>query len=55
MNVLKFLSGKKAILTGIAGVCTGLVFCINGDVATGTQAILTGLGVIFLRTGMNKK
>jgi len=53
--MLKWLRGKKTIVTGVAMIGWGIwQYTIEGDPTTGTQRVMEGLGLIFLRTAIMK-
>jgi len=45
---------SKSFWTGIAAVGFGIVLITQGDTGEGVQTILGGLGMIFIRAGLEK-
>ena len=43
----------KTTLSGFAGILTGVVTILKGDLATGVTAILTGVGLVFAKDYTN--
>ena len=52
--MFKWLRGKKSYLTAAAGVITGVVLIVEGQVIPGVQTILGALGLATLRAGVKK-
>ena len=52
--MIQWLRGKKTYLTAAAGVITGVVLIVEGQVVAGVQTILGALGVGALRAGVAK-
>lgn len=47
--------GQKSTWAGIAGIATGAVLIINGDMTSGVQTIIGAISVIFIREAIAKK
>jgi len=53
-GILRILK-QRTTWVGLAGVGTGVTLCYTGSIAEGVQAIIGGLGLIFLREAVAKK
>ena len=53
MKAINFKS--KTFWAGVAAICTGIGFIVNGDLEAGIQTVLGGVTAIFLKHAVDKK
>jgi len=45
---------QKSTWAGIAGIATGVVLILNGNVTEGVQTVIGGVSIIFIREAIAK-
>lgn len=54
MDFIKRNLGKKTFWAGLAAVASGLGMIVNGEVPTGVQTVILGIGLVTGRDAITK-
>ena len=51
---MNFLSGYKTYIAAVGSILTGVYLCIDGQYEKGIEAILAGIGLLGIRSALDK-